>query len=243
MIHIVDVDLSKEIADRIEAKKGASFYTNSIGAIYVKNCKYVIGYALFTKKDKSFSAIEHGWLERDTEQGKEIIDPSLYVDNLIHACKAYFKALEFEPVTMAKTIGRNKNNPALQFYGNNYNKMEELQQKLKREISEDIHFISCEHWRDITKKNLTDEEVQEVYKFLDKQFQEMDEIKKLFDDLGAWENFSVEEEIEGKSKIEDDQIEGIIDELTENFNLSEETAKFVCQGWLLSKCILISATR
>jgi len=160
-----------------------------------------------------------------------------------HACKAYFKALEFEPVTMAKTIGRNKNNPALQFYGNNYKKMEELQEKLKREISEDIHFISCEHWRDNTKKNLTDEEIEEVYKFLDKQFQEMDEIKKLFDDLGAWENFSVEQEIEAKIEIENDQIEGIIDDLTENFNLSEETAKFVCQGWLMHRFILISATR
>jgi len=242
MNYIVNVDLSKEIADRIEAKKG-EFNTNSTGVFRVKNCKYVIGYALFTNTDKTLSAMEHSWIERDTEQGKEIIDPSLYVNNLIHACKAYHKALEFHPETMAKTIGRNNGNTALQFYGNNYKKMEELQEKLKREISEDIHFISSGYLRDIKKKTLTDVEVEEVYKFLDKQYQDMDEINKLFDDLGAFENFPVEKEIEAKSQIENDQIEGIIDELTENFKLSEETAKFVCQGWLMHRFILISATR
>jgi len=56
----------------------------------------------------------------------------------------------FYPDTMAKTIGRNNGNTALQFYGNNYKKMEELQEKLKREISEDIHFISSGHLRDVT---------------------------------------------------------------------------------------------
>jgi len=244
MNHIVNVDLSKEIAEKIKAKKGRSFYTNSIGVIDVESCRYVIGYALFKKTDKSFSAMEHSWIERDTELGKEIIDPSLYIDNLIYACKSYHKALEFEPDTMHKTITRNKGNPALQFYGNNYDKMEELQQKLKKDISEDIHFISCEHWRDNTKKNLTDEEVQEIYKFLDEQYEVMDKTNKLFDDLGAFEKFSVEEEIEAKSKIENDQIEGIIYDLTEEkFRLSEETAKFVCQGWLMHRFILILATR
>jgi len=229
-------EIEKEMAKMINMKKGRSFYTNSIGVIYVDNCKYVIGYALFRKTDKSFSAIEHGWIERDTEQGKEIIDPSFYIDNLIDSCIGYHGALEFEPVTMAKTIGRNKDNPALQFYGNNYKKMEELQQKLKKNISKDIHFISCEHWRYNTKKNLiTEEEVQEIYKFLDKQSQKMYEIKKIFDDLEAFENFPVTEDIELKRRIENDQIEAIIFELTEKFKLSEEQAKFIYEGWLQNR--------
>lgn len=233
MIHIVDVDLSKEIADKIKAKKGDSFYTASTGAIHVKGCRYVIGYVLFTNPDKTLSAMEHGWIERDTEQGKEIIDPSLYVDNLIHACKAHHKALEFDPITMVKMIARNNGNSALQFFENNYKKMEDLKQKLKREISEHIHFISCEHWRDITKKNLTNEEVQEVYKFLDEQ--NMDKINKFLDDRGAFENFSVEGEIEAKIQIEKDQEEGMIFELTEKFQVSDETAKFLYEGWLQNR--------
>ena len=140
----VSYDLSIEIANKINARRGNCFYNASIGLSAVKDGKYIIGYVICHGDNV---AVEHGWIVADgvVIDPTSIIPPADYPYNFSDLSDSvYYAVLQFNDAEMMQHIIKNKDNPSFQKMKEYSHKMIEAQQIIQNDIGRNINFLESE---------------------------------------------------------------------------------------------------